>query len=280
MSFPATHYSPNDIRRALEKLPIATGDVLFIHSNLGFFGRPAGLPNTQAVCSAFFNAIWERLGSKGTIVVPTFTYSFPRRKVFDPVSSESDGGVFAEWLRRQPDTMRSLDPCYSVAATGLLASALTTDAPENSFSPDSFFGRFHRAGGKILNLNFDAGSTFLHYVERQLQVPYRFDKTFEGWARIDGRLRISRSTIYVRYASSDATVVAFEPFDTVARQSGCFATVALGRGQMGVISAEDSYRLVADNLSKRPWLLTRAEVLNMVPDLLSESAYQSLCYQP
>ena len=37
------------------------------------------------------------------------------------------------------------------------------------------------------NLNFDAGSTFVHYVERSLKVPYRFDKSFSGIFRRKGK---------------------------------------------------------------------------------------------
>ena len=55
--------------------------------------------------------------------------------------------------------------------------------------------QFHRLGGKVLNLNFDAGSTLIHYVERELRVPYRFDKSFTGTIREQGRERGARSVI-------------------------------------------------------------------------------------
>jgi aminoglycoside 3-N-acetyltransferase len=224
----------------------------------------------------FFDALMRRLGGNGTLVVPTFTYSFPRREVFDPAESASQMGAFAEWLRGHGDARRSRDPSYSVAAVGAQAHALTRDAPENSFAPEGFFGRFENMDGVVLNLNFDAGSTFLHYLERELQVPYRFDKTFEGHIREGGKTRLARNTIHVRYLSSDATAPVFEPFHVLAREAGQFVDASLGRGRMGCIRARDCRRLLVETLPSRPWLLTRAEALGIVPELIPEPTFQAL----
>jgi len=270
------HYTEDDLDAVLGHLPLANGDVLFLHSNLGFFGRAKGIDSSQALCQLFFDALMRRVGSSGTLVVPTFTYSFPRRQIFDLGESESDMGLFAEWLRKHPDAHRSCDPCYSVVALGAKAEMLTQDAPENSFSRKGFFGRFLEADGVVLNLNFDAGSTFLHYLERELMVPYRFDKTFEGYIRESGTKRMTKSTIYVRYMSSEATAPAFEPFHTLARDAGLFVSMPLGRGQLGCIRAADCQRLLNASLPKRPWMLTQAEALGVIPELLPESTYHSL----
>lgn len=270
------HYDAADLDAALRRLPLARGDVLFLHSNLGFFGRPEGTAGGHEVCALFFDALMRRLGGDGTLVVPTFTYSFPRRQVFDPLESASGMGSFAEWLRLHPDARRSIDPCYSVAAVGSRAEALTAHAPENSFAPDGFFGRFLEVDGVVLNLNFDAGSTFLHYLEREFHVPYRFDKTFEGHIRENGKTRLAKNTIHVRYLCSDATAPVFEPFHGLAQAAGLFASASLGRGQLGCIRAADCRRLLAETLPARPWLLTRAEALGVVPELIPEPTYQAL----
>ncbi len=272
----SSHYTAADLDAALARLPLAKGDVLFLHSNLGFFGRPEGIAASPRLCRLFFDALMRRLGGDGTLVVPAFTYSFPRRQVFDPADPVAEMGAFAEWLRQHQDARRSRDPCYSVVAVGAQAEALTTRAPENSFAPDGFFGRFLDADGMVLNLNFDAGSTFLHYLERQLGVPYRFDKTFEGHIREHEEIRPAKSTIFVRYLSSDATAPAFEPFHALAQEAGLFVDAALGRGRMGCIRAADCRRLLRATLPQRPWLLTRAEALGVVPELIPEPTCQPL----
>jgi aminoglycoside 3-N-acetyltransferase len=145
---------------------------------------------------------------------------------------------------------------------------LTRNASTNSFDDDSFFARLFRCHGKILNLNFDAGSTFVHFVERELGVRYRFDKTFTGIIRQNGVERPANSTIWVRYLSDDALEAAFEPFDKLAREQGLFVTSRLGRGELGTISAQDTYNLVCRTLGKRPWFLTKAEALGIADPLI------------
>lgn len=257
-------FGQNDLDRALDQLDLRRGDVLFSHANIGFFGRPEGVTSADQWASILCDRIFARIGDEGTLVVPTFTYSFPRREVFDPVNTASRMGTFAEWIRRHPKAYRSLDSSFSVAALGGRAKELTQDAPENSFGPNSFFERFLKADGRILNLNFDAGSTFIHYVERELRVLYRFDKTFEGDMRLGDTTRRSRSTIWVRYLSDDALEAKFEPFDTLARAEGCFRTTTLGRGRMGIMSARDCFDLIAATLPHRPYFLTKAESLGIV----------------
>jgi aminoglycoside 3-N-acetyltransferase len=259
----AADYDRAAIASCLAGLPLGPGDIVFSHSNIGYFGRLDGAKTGTDVAAALAEAILARIAPGGTLVVPTFTYSFPAREVFDVENTASKMGLFAEWVRRQPTAIRSADPCYSVAALGARAVELTADVPENSFGPGSFFDRFHKGSGKILNLNFDAGSTHIHYVERALRVPYRFDKTFHGTIREKGRERKAASVIWVRYLSDDALAAAFEPFDRLARERERFVTAPLGRGSMGVISARDTYDLIAAMLPTRPWFLTKAESLGV-----------------
>lgn len=265
------HYTRRDLCESLARLPLACGDVVFSHSNLGFFGRADSASNSCGLCECFFDAIMSALGGKGTLVVPTFTYSFPRKELFDPENTASSMGTFAEWIRTHPDSHRSDDPCYSVAAIGEHAVELTTCVPENSFGPGSFFDRFYRIHGKVLNLNFDAGSTFIHYVERCFAVPYRFDKTFHGQLAKRGETTSATSTIWVRYLSDDALEFDSKPFSRLASEKGLFRQVPLGRGQVGAISACDTYALIQETLPLRPWFLTKAESLGIRhPNIVSE----------
>lgn len=265
-------FDRNDLDRALDQLDLRRGDVLFSHANIGFFGRPEGVTSADQWASMLCDRVFARIGEEGTFVVPTFTYSFPRREIFDPVHTVSRMGTFAEWIRRHPKAHRSVDPCFSVAALGGRAAELTRNVPENSFGPNSFFERFLKADGRVFNLNFDAGSTFIHYVERELRVPYRFDKTFEGDIRLGDTIRRGRSTIWVRYLSDDALEAKFEPFDALARAEGIFRTTTLGRGRMGIMSARACFDLIATTLPQRPYFLTKAESLGVVaPNIVPET---------
>lgn len=257
------HYSAYDIYYAMESLGIKRGDILFIHSNIGFFGRCAAVKSPDDLCKSFYMAIRDQIGDEGTICVPAFTYSYPCGLPFEK-SALTKMGTFAEWIRTHPLAYRSLDPCYSVAAIGADAKKLVTCVSRNSFDRNSFFGRFYRSNGKILNMNFDAGSTFIHYVERDLNVPYRFDKSFHG-TTIEGGLEYSTTqTIWCRYMHP-LLEARFEAFDKRARAWETFKTAKLGRGEVGVISARDTRNLVKLALMEHPWFLTKAYEVGEVP---------------
>src|SRR5688572_20489345 len=128
-------YAKADIKAALDRLPLERGDVVFCHSNLGFFGRAEGISNASDLCEMFFDAIMERIGPNGTLCVPTFTYSFSKSEpeMYDRDNSPSKMGMFAEWVREQEGSERSDDPCYSVAGFGSEAESILLEVPEHSF---------------------------------------------------------------------------------------------------------------------------------------------------
>jgi aminoglycoside 3-N-acetyltransferase len=257
------HYSAHDIYHAIELLKLKTGDIVFIHSNIGFFGKCSSVKNVNELCMLFYMAIRDQIGDTGTICVPAFTYSYPCGIPFDR-SAPTKMGAFSEWIRTHPLAYRSLDPCYSVAAVGADAKRLVTCVSRNSFDEGSFFERFYRKNGKVLNLNFDAGSTFIHYVERNLGVPYRFDKSFQGTTIDNGVEYPTTQTIWCRYMHP-LLEARFEAFDKMARTQNVFKTAKLGRGEVGVISAKETHNLVKLALMVHPWFLTKAYEVGEVP---------------
>jgi len=265
-----THYTRQQLVDALRAVGVAPGDILFGHSNIGFFGIPENTAGTEQVCQLVYSAFQEVLGEDGTLIVPTFTYSFPKNEVFDPDLTHGNCGVFSEWIRKCPDARRTSHPCISVAAIGARSKEITRDVPRNGYAAGSFFDRFFKANGKICNMNFDAASTFVHYVERCEGVPYRFDKTFNGNLCQAGRVIPTSCTIAVRYLSSDYTEPEFGHFDRLATGRGLYKHAEVGRGFVGLISAVDTYELIRETLPERPWFLTRAEAAGVVPELIPE----------
>jgi len=253
------HYKKEDIVNALRDLGVTRGDTLFSHSNIGFFGIPEGANGSDDVCRIVYEAILDVVGVEGTLVVPTFTYSFSGGEVFDYENTPSDCGIFTEYIRKRPESFRSEDGNVSVAAIGRFAHELTLDVPENAYGEDSFFDRFYKAGGKVCNLNFDAGSTFIHYIERLKKVYYRFDKTFEGQFVKDGKNSRRKSTIWVRKFEIEGSVAAFEKFDELATKAGYYKRKSVGRGFIGVMTAADVEKLVTETLGEYPNFLTKID---------------------
>jgi len=269
MTAPRTpHYSKADLVAALRAVGLHPGQTVFTHTNIGFFGVPAEGNDRATADRIALEAFQEVLGPAGTLVVPVYSYSFCKREVFDPASTPSTCGPWSEFVRTQPGARRSLDPIFSVAALGARAEELTRDVPAECFGPDSFWDRLFQADGVICNLNVWVSSTFIHYVEKKLRVPYRFDKVFPGTFSVNGVRRKGAAIFFCQDLTNADTRVATEPFDELALATGLARKSAVGRGHVTAIGARDMARLIEETLPARPHFLIEAGQRGTAPVLL------------
>lgn len=223
-------YGYEDVRRALGEVGVAKGETVFVHSSIAFFGRCVGCRTASDITALLIRALVDELGPGGTIVVPTFTYSFPRGEEFNPKLSASRMGHFAETLRMTNGAIRSIDPIFSVAALGSRASILTEGIPNNSYCTQSVFGRLTEDDALVLNMNMGPSSTLLHYAERLANVPYRYDMKVTGNLVLDGERRRTDWTFFVRDLSDESSEPNFEQFEFESERDGFVQKSSLGRG--------------------------------------------------
>lgn len=259
-------YTRGHLAASLAALGLGPGSVVYCHSNIGFFGALEGVKSRDELCEAVFDAVMAAIGPDGTLVVPTYSYSFSNGQDFDVAATVSKMGLFAEWVRRHPDSVRSADPCFSVAAIGPRARGLCDGLPPNSFASDSTFARFLALDGTLLNLNHP-GCTLLHHIERVLQVPYRFDKAFEGELVEGERRQRLRWEIFVRYLSDDLLAHDPWPFIQAMARAGLSRRQALGRGEVLAMTARDVFATVEQGIARDPWFLTAASRAGRTPRL-------------
>src|ERR1700756_1853593 len=128
--------------RALRESGIAPGDIVFFHPCLEALGQLSGFETPEAQCQAILEAIRDAVGPAGTIVVPTYTFSFCRHEMFDVENTPTSGGPwstsagFLEYFRRVPGVRRSRDPIHSVCALGPAAEKLVTNVANTCFGKD------------------------------------------------------------------------------------------------------------------------------------------------
>lgn len=250
-------YSKEDISEALRSIDIRENDNVFIHSNIGYFGVLAQANNVNDYADYFIDSIFEVIGKKGTLIVPTFSYSFCRGESYDMIRTPGVCGLLSEAVRTDPRAARSDDANFSVAAIGWLADYFTKDAPEYSFGRNSFWNRFLNSSGKIANFNFDAGSTFIHYVEKSLNVPYRYDKGFKG-VSIEGSESIQKIFYHFVYdLNKPQNAPNFTKFHEKSIQTGIARKTNLGRGQIIMVTAQDTFELIKKELKEDPCFLTK-----------------------
>ncbi len=254
-------YTINDFKKAIADVGISKGDTLFMHTNIGFFGllHEAKVPEDTA--PLLLEAIFDIIGDEGTVVVPTFSYSFGSdqpEKVFDVNKTPSKMGTFAEFVRKHNDSVRSHDPMFSVAAIGHKKHIFTKDVSYESFGINSFWDRFLHNNGKICNFNCDSGSTFIHYVENMLKVNYRKNIEFKGHI-IDalGNKVEHKNIFFCRLLEDSSSSAYFEEFDRISKLGGYTRHTSLGRGSVLSITAKDTYDVIQSYIKEQPFFLTR-----------------------
>jgi aminoglycoside 3-N-acetyltransferase len=136
-----------------------------------------------------------------SIVVPTFTYSYTKSGSFSLKRSNSEVGRFSEEIRKKSaPSLRTLDPVFSVIDVDNFGF-VTNNWSKEAFGQESIWKKWDDLNGVILNINLQKiVSTQFHFIEKYCNVPYRFDKNFNG--TVSKNDNISHSLSYKYYVRS------------------------------------------------------------------------------
>jgi aminoglycoside 3-N-acetyltransferase len=228
-----------DFVDALRRVGVVEGDTIFVHSDIKVFGK-IGVDDKATLLRSLVHALQKSVGSSGTLVMPTFSYSFCKNEIYDVHATRSTVGALTDFFRSQEGVHRSVHPIFSVAAWGKHANEFMQTS-KDSFGEGTSFDTLHRLGGKIVFLGTDFRScTFLHHVEQMHQVPYRFMKTFEGTI-VDGDTTYHDAyTYFVRpldgTIDNDFTVI--EPR---LRDAGALRETTVGAARIMSVAAKKLY---------------------------------------
>lgn len=193
-----THLEAAAIAQAFRDCGISYGDVVMLHSDALFLAQlPPMSPEERY--DTLFNVLDEVLGPDGTLVVPTFTYSFTKGEIYSIADTPSTVGVLSEHFRKLVGVKRSHDPIFSIAARGRHAKQFAETGIADCFGPQSAFGLLeaHNAWLVCLGCSLDR-ITFVHYVEQKAKVNYRYFKSFSGVIEDNGKRTSAEISYYVR----------------------------------------------------------------------------------
>lgn len=171
-------YTSDDLASAIKELGIEKGDMICVHSNFTQFGKI--LPRKNEFLSVLIDIFKELVGDEGTILVPTFTYSFCRGLCFDKKHSKTSVGALGEYFRKENGVYRNDDPIFSHAIWGAKTELFKTEFRE-CFGKNSAFDIMYENNAKFIMLGLGAeGFTFYMYIEQNIGVNYRYLKKFIG----------------------------------------------------------------------------------------------------
>jgi len=188
-----------DILNVLIKLKADQADILYIHSALNF-----GLPNPELSRKNILEIIYEVFLSLNVrnLIFPTYTFSFCNNQFYSKNETQSKMGLLNEFVRALNESVRSVDPLMSNVLSGKDLN-LVLDIGKSSVGNKSTFDNIHKSNleTKFLFFGPKIGDcfTYMHYIEFDQNVPYRYIKEFTGEIINDGTRFVDTYELFVRY---------------------------------------------------------------------------------
>jgi aminoglycoside 3-N-acetyltransferase len=143
----------------------------------------------------------ELVGSfpASTIMLPVFTKGFDEDGFRDLDGTTGTTGVINEYFRTSPGFRRTHSAFFSFAVSGPDAAELVALRPEFAWGDGSLYAWMFEQDVDLVTVGLHPTHTsFAHYSEWRMQVPYRFNKQFTGKIRIEGAIEPIQETLFVR----------------------------------------------------------------------------------
>ena len=161
------YITQGEVKAALEQAGIGEGDLVLGHFALSRFGYIEG------GAEGLIDTALSILGPDGTLVMPTFTFSWVGRLPYDPHTTPARVGAVTDRFWRRPGVLRSAHPTHSFAAVGKHAAALLSghDHTRSPLSEEGPLCRLADLGGKILLFAPPTSNTIMHVGEYRAGLP-------------------------------------------------------------------------------------------------------------
>lgn len=91
-------YTEAEITEGLRSIEADKCDILFVHTDVAF-----GMPNTTLKRKQYLDALYDSLLALnvGTLIFPSFTYSFCNNENYDVRNSKTSMGALIEHIRKK-----------------------------------------------------------------------------------------------------------------------------------------------------------------------------------
>lgn len=243
-------YGEEDVRDALLSVGAHDCEALFIHSDI-MFGRPG----RDFKRKTYLNMLYEVLSSIGVkhLIVPVFTYSFCNREDFDVRNSPTSMGALNEFIRKKDGRYRTLDPLLSLSVPLEWKAYFMKYEGQHSLGKGGGLDAVHDMDGvKFLFLGEEMGDcfTYVHYVEKMLDVPYRFDMRFSGNI-IDESGNQKKRVQYIHTQCYGITLPPkYDYFERELEDEGMLRKERLGDKYISCLAEKDAYHAISSRIKK------------------------------
>lgn len=159
----------NELFKKLSSIKVREKYII-IHSDI------SGLVFKDYSLKDLWSIIFNSLGKEKTYILPTFTFNFYKKKIWDYNKSKSETGLLSEFFRQKISIKRTIHPIHSVAIYSKNQIKFLKHNSRTSFGKGSIWERLSNSKNVCnlaLGIGLDGGASFCHYAEEFSKVYYR-----------------------------------------------------------------------------------------------------------
>jgi len=179
-----------DFNNYIKTVGIKPGDTVYLGINIGktfssykktLFEEENILSIKNKCSGLILDSLKKLVGNEGTIVVPTFSFSFIKQKKFNIKNTPSTLGFFENFFLKQKKIKRSPHPIYSISVWGK-NKKIIEPCGTFSFGVNSPFSNFLDCNVKFVNIGcrWIETCTYVHHLEHLNGINHRFYKPTTG----------------------------------------------------------------------------------------------------
>ncbi len=234
----------------VDEIPISDGDTILFSSDVIRLGYWFHKNHERLDLNVFLDLLVEKVGKKGTLMLPTYNWDFCGGKTFDYKHTLSKTGAISQAALAHPSFKRTKHPIYSWAVAGKDRDFLCSLENTDSFDNKSPFHYLYEKKGKnvILDVSLQNCFTFVHYVEENVGVPYRYKKNFTA-DYIDENGKKTRRTysMFVRDYDLDAEVK-LDPLQNYLIENRTISIANAGLSQILSVPLDAAFVAIKDDI--------------------------------
>ena len=229
---------------------IAEGDTIEVASDLYLMIKNCAKNGEEFNPDILIDSIIEKVGLGGTVMIRVWNWDFCHGVPFDRRNTPSQVGALGNVALRRKEFRRTKHPLYSFAVCGARRDELCGLDNKSAWGADSPFGYITRICGKQLMLGATMWNslTYVHYVEEQIGVPYRYLKDFTGeYIDEDGSSSVRIYQMNVRDLSLDIKITS-ENFAPAFFEANALVTQDFDGVSVSVVDLAKAYPIIEDDI--------------------------------
>ena len=229
---------------------LQTGDKVMISSDVKRLLYDCVTHEDNVDMNLLLDSVIDIIGPSGTLLIPTFNWDFCKGIPFDYHKTPCKTGSIGKAALKREDFKRTKHPIYSFAIWGKDKEKLCTIDNKSSFGADSVFGycKDHNVKNLFIDVECQHSFTFVHYVEEQVGVSYRYLKDFTaGYIDENGTESEKTYSMNVRDLEKDVFITIY-PYEEEFVKAGVSRRFQINSIDMKVIEMGQGYPIIEEDV--------------------------------